>query len=161
TRYTPAGALDTTFGNGGTVAIDFQNEYDFANGLSVDAAGRVVVVGSTYVNDSYDIAAVRLDVNGQLDTTFSEDWKLAIDLGATNALAVSVAHDSTGRVIIAGNQDGNMLLIRLTKAGALDLTFDADGKQAVDFGSLNDQAAGATVDDSDRIVVVGSTGTDV
>ena len=44
-RYNTNGTLDTTFGTGGTVKTDLSGGDDFAENLTIDATGRIVVVG--------------------------------------------------------------------------------------------------------------------
>jgi uncharacterized delta-60 repeat protein len=44
-RFTPAGALDPTFGTGGVVTTPFAGPEDVAGGVALDRAGRIVVAG--------------------------------------------------------------------------------------------------------------------
>jgi uncharacterized delta-60 repeat protein len=44
-RFTPAGALDPTFGTGGLVTTPFAGPEDVAGGVALDRAGRIVVAG--------------------------------------------------------------------------------------------------------------------
>ncbi|HUK73986.1 MAG TPA: delta-60 repeat domain-containing protein [Candidatus Bathyarchaeia archaeon] len=54
TRYTPAGQLDTTFGNNGTVVTVFGGGFSapsvHANGLTIQSDGKIIVVGSYVVS---------------------------------------------------------------------------------------------------------------
>ena len=58
-----------------------------------------------------------------------------------------------GTTLIANPTD--FIVARITVSGALDVTFDNDGKQTVAFGSSHDVAYGIAVDSADRIVVAG------
>ena len=46
-------------------------------------------------------------------------------------------------------------MARLTTSGALDTSFDGDGKQTVDFGSTQDLGYGVAVDRHDNVLVAG------
>jgi serralysin len=63
--------------------------------------------------------------------------------------------DSSGRAIVAGESNGDIAVIRLTTAGALDTSFDTDGKVTVNTGGT-DGAYAVAVDSGGRIVVAGT-----
>ena len=69
-RYTPTGALDTTFGKNGAVDLDRTTsdlfEYVGDVQLAVDAAGHVYVAGVPY-DDSTRLTVARLTSTGALD----------------------------------------------------------------------------------------------
>src|SRR5207249_447901 len=44
-RYNPDGSLDPSFGEGGRVSTDFEETYDRANAVALQADGQVVVAG--------------------------------------------------------------------------------------------------------------------
>lgn len=56
TRYSPTGALDPTFGNGGLVRTDFNNAQDSANGVVVTPEGTIVVAGTANPGSNEDFA---------------------------------------------------------------------------------------------------------
>jgi uncharacterized delta-60 repeat protein len=68
-----------------------------------------------------------------------------------------MAVDSQDRPVIAASQNGDFVVVRLTEFGDLDLNFDGDGFQSIDFGSTSDSARSIAVDSADRIVVGGQT----
>jgi uncharacterized delta-60 repeat protein len=49
--------------------------------------------------------------------------------------------DSRGRLLVAGSLGDDALLLRFTRAGRLDATFDTDGMAEIDFGARDDAAA--------------------
>ncbi len=162
-RYNDDGSFDTTFGVGGVVRIDFDNDHDVAAGVAVDSAGRILVVGYAIQRATgYDIAVARLTSAGALDTEFDADGKQTIDFGNTHEEGYGVAVDADGRVVVAGYSrrgvavtDWDFAVARLTTGGSLDSEFDTDGRQTVDFGNTQDQGYGVAVDSGDRIVVSG------
>jgi uncharacterized delta-60 repeat protein len=58
-RYTSAGVLDTSFSTDGIATTDFDSSDEFAYGVVVDSAGRVVVAGYSYNGSNNDFAVVR------------------------------------------------------------------------------------------------------
>src|SRR4029079_12714411 len=109
---------------------------ELASGV-VMQGDRIVVVGFTCDNAfaNCDFAIARVLKNGNLDTSFDTDGKTTVAFGADDE-ADSV--DATGdRIVVAGFSDGDFAFARLGKDGSLDTSFDADGKQTVDFGGYD------------------------
>ena len=59
-RLTTAGVLDSSFGAGGKVTIDFGGSTDLAYGVTIDPIGRVVVCGSAKIGTNTNFAVARL-----------------------------------------------------------------------------------------------------
>src|SRR5262249_15434318 len=95
-RYNADGSLDTSFGQGGLVAADFNLNYtDVAQGVALQADGRIVVVGHTNggaaTGDNF--AVVRYNSDGSLDTSFGQGGLVATNFRGTStddAYAVAV-----------------------------------------------------------------------
>jgi uncharacterized delta-60 repeat protein len=161
-RLTADGALDFSFDGDGKRTITFAGAPGdaAAYGVAVDSFDRVVVAG--WAGD--DFAVARLTVSGEPDSSFDGDGMQTVDFGAPDDKAFGVAVDSLDRVVVAGDTENppnaathDFALARLTAAGALDNSFDGDGKQIIDFGSPADLANGVTVDSLDRVVVAGAS----
>jgi uncharacterized delta-60 repeat protein len=159
-RLTAAGALDNSFDGDGKRTIDFGGTYedgDRTGVVAVDSLDRVVVAGGTR-SDNNDFAVARLTASGALDNSFDGDGKQTIDFGGSET-AYGVAVDSLDRVVVAGETQSasyrHFAVARLTAGGALDSSFDSDGKQTVDFGGSYENERGVAVDSLDRVVVVG------
>ncbi len=58
--FDPSGALDATFGAGGTLTLDFFGAGDAASSLAVQADGRIVVGGTTRNGTANDVSIARL-----------------------------------------------------------------------------------------------------
>ncbi len=131
-RYNPDGSLDKNFSGDGIQPIDFGREDSFGSIRVV--AGRIYVAGRSRLADgsTSDMVAARLNSNGSLDTTFSRDGKISLDLGAdeyVKDLAVM-----GGKVVILGYSGDEIALLRYTAAGELDPTFSGDGVIVTDLG---------------------------
>lgn len=130
TRYTTAGALDTTFGTGGkvTTAIGTQSSIQ---SIAIQSDGKIVAAG--YTEMIGDFAVARYTTSGALDTTFGGgDGIVTTDFFGDDEKATSMKLQSDGKIVVAGytydfNLDVNFALARYTTAGALDTSFDSDG----------------------------------
>lgn len=165
-RLNPDGSLDTTFGAGGKVSVEVTaaDQRDSPRAAALQADGKIVIVGQTFNGTFtvFDIAAVRLNPDGTLDTSFAGDGKLDFDVTGTNqrdnANAVIALPD--GRIVIAGSTSdatgSDIALIGLNADGGFDPSFDGDGKRLIDLGG-SDSANAAVRQADGKIVLVGST----
>ena len=103
TRLTPTGALDLTFGAGGTASIDFGSLADLAAGAALQPNGKIVVAG--YTQSSEDVAVARLNANGSPDPTFGVAGKATVEFGVAT-FGQAVALQSNGRIVVAGQKTG-------------------------------------------------------
>src|SRR5262249_7521362 len=124
--------------------------------------GKLVVVGQ--VESGADFVVVRYNSDGTPDSDFGNDGTVLIDFGEYGATARSVAIDGSDRIVIAGYSyqytttgGYDFAVARLTAGGALDTSFDADGKQTIDFGSGYDIGYSVAVDSLDRVLLAGSS----
>ena len=99
-RYNPNGSLDTTFSGDGKQTTDF-GPFDLANGVAIQANGKIVVVGYGGSGGANDFALARYNPNGSLDTTFSGDGKQTTDFGGTDQ-ASGVAIQANGKIVVVG-----------------------------------------------------------
>jgi uncharacterized delta-60 repeat protein len=177
-RLTAAGAVDTTFGDNGTVTTDLSGSgsEDQGAAVSVDSSGNVVVAGTTDdvgTSDDKNFAVVRYTSAGALDSSFGGgDGIVITDLSGGGAdTASAVALPASGDIVVAGTTDSNpdpditstdVALVAYTSTGALDTNFDGDGgsgngKVTTDFGSDNDFAQAMLVTSGPKILVAGGT----
>jgi uncharacterized delta-60 repeat protein len=151
-RYTTTGALDTTFDTDGKVTTDFGST-DRAHSVAIQSDGMIVAVGDSYSGTDYDFALARYTTAGALDTTFDTDGKVTTDFGSTDQIW-SVAIQTDGKIVAVGKSDTDFALARYTTAGALDTTFDTDGKVTTDFGST-DWAHSVAIQSDGKIIAAG------
>ena len=155
-RYNPDGSLDTTFGSGGKVITDFFGNFDSAEAVVIQNDGKIVVAGE----GSDDIALVRYNPNGTLDSTFGSGGKVTTDFFGSFDQARDLAIQSDGRLVVTGTADGpthlgDFVLVRYNADGTLDLTFGSGGKVLTDFAGLHDEPNALVIQTDGRIVVVG------
>jgi uncharacterized delta-60 repeat protein len=97
---------------------------------------------------------------GDLDPTFGSGGKVTTDFGG-NETAWGLAVQADGKAVVAGTRfdpgpSDDFVLARYTATGALDATFDGDGKVTTDFGGRSDGADDVAVQADGKIVVAGS-----
>ncbi len=97
---------------------------------------------------------------GHLDPTFGSDGKVTTDFGG-NETALGLAVQANGKAVLAGTRfdpgpSDDFVLARYTARGALDATFDRDGKVTTDFGGGPDGAHDVAIQADGKIVAAGS-----
>lgn len=145
--------LDTTFGVNGiaktTIACSGgADEID----IVVQPSGKLVVsatVANTIHADDRDVAVLRLDATGALDTTFGEGGVRVLDLNTALDATQSAQRDGARSLAVGANgelfvhattrgagarTDSDFALVKLTADGAVDTSF-ASGKFTLDFGT--------------------------
>jgi uncharacterized delta-60 repeat protein len=165
-RFTPNGALDTSFNSVGTVLTDFNGlgSYDQALGAAIQPDGKIVAGGITFANgDSSDFALARYTPNGVLDTSFNSVGTVITDFNCSGSYdqANAVAIQGDGKIVASGtcvaNLGGDFALARYKPNGALDTSFNTTGTVTTDFSGVgSDEGALALVIQRDgKLVAAG------
>jgi uncharacterized delta-60 repeat protein len=150
-RYLPDGKVDTSFGEGGTIAAFTQSEESYLelDDLCVDSRGRPYLIGTASKPGSGSpiqswAEVIRFTATGELDPGYGSDGAARLELGLP-AVAPGVYEpsergsvgyvDAQGRVVLAVLDgppfSGEEVIARLTSAGTLDRSFGDDGVSAV------------------------------
>ena len=132
-RYTSNGLLDPTFDGDGkvTTAIGTSSRI---NALAIQPDGKILAAGwSNSDNVTFnDFTVVRYNTDGSLDASYGSGGKVITDLSGSIDYAYTIALDSSGRAVVAGDANGLIGLIRLQNNGARSpFDFDGDGKSDV------------------------------
>ena len=161
-RYNADGSLDTSFDTDGKVTTDIAGgQDDGAYSVVLQPDGKVVAGGVKEGAPTVDFAMARYDVNGSLDPSFDSDGKVTTDIAGGNDYGRVVVLTGRGDLVLVGDTDGSpdgLSVARYTSAGALDPTFDADGKNVTDMTADNDGAYGVALQPDGKIVSVGFAG---
>lgn len=127
-RLNSNGTLDTNYATNGILRFGFGSAHAEAHALAIQPDNKIIVAGySITTSSNYDFAIARVNTDGTLDTDFSNDGKTVINLDEYDK-ANTIAIQSDGKIIVAGDADGQLGLIRLTEFGNLDSTFGTNGK---------------------------------
>ncbi len=123
-RYNTDGSLDTTFDGDGKVTTPIGAGHDRAYSVTVQADGKILVAGSSSNGSNNDVALVRYNTNGTLDTTFDGDGILTTDVSGGADTGNGVAVKSDGTILIAGTSGSNFALVGYNPDGSLDTNFN-------------------------------------
>jgi uncharacterized delta-60 repeat protein len=138
------GGIDTSWGNQGRVVVAFDlgaDNQDFLNAIEVDPNGNIYLIGSVQRSsgDDRDFAIARLTPSGALDTSFSDDGKLAVyfDNGGTLSDIAFDGFAGTSSITVVGyatqNTGTDFAITKVLSDGTLDPFFGTNGKLTVDF----------------------------
>ncbi|RYD44229.1 MAG: hypothetical protein EOP83_31355, partial [Verrucomicrobiaceae bacterium] len=135
------GNIDKAFGSSGKVTANYGGT-DSANAVAVQADGKIVVAGVTTTMGNIDVAVVRYKPNGSLDTSFDFDGGVITDLGsATTDTVKAVAIQKDGKILVAGGNGTNSVVVRYLPNGQLDTFFGSGGKLNIDAPSTDEAVA--------------------
>jgi uncharacterized delta-60 repeat protein len=167
------GDLDPTFGTAGLptletagqVMTDFDHSTDIANAVAVQVDGKLVVVGTTYINNDYtdeDFAVARYNANGTLDTAFGAGGKVRTDFPGLAAVASSVVIQPDGKIVVAGGAFplftflGDFKLVRYNPDGSLDTSFGNGGIVTTSFPGQGSYAFALALQPDGKIIAAGT-----
>jgi uncharacterized delta-60 repeat protein len=168
-QYTSSGALDTTFGSGGTVTTPIGSLDADAAALAVQVDGKIVVAGlaGNAVTNVWDVALLRYNTNGALDLPFggSNTGMVITDIGSSSNYANAVALQADGKIVVAGNAFANpfantsdIAVLRYNANGTLDTTGfgSPNGYVTTNIGAFDNGFAVAVQPLDGKIVVAGN-----
>jgi uncharacterized delta-60 repeat protein len=159
-RYTPAGALDQTFGAGGLITSN--PSLGTASALVIQPDGKLVVAGRDRICCGMDVA--RYLTNGQLDPSFGSAGIASFKVPNrwyTETKALLLQPD--GKLVVggaAGNPSGgfdnvDFVLLRLNDDGTLDTGFGNAGFVTTDFFGGEDEVHALALQPNGSIVAGG------
>ncbi len=103
-------------------------------GIAIDSNGKIVVAGDS--SSGTGVYVARVTSSGSVDTTFGSSGYVSDPLsGAPSGL--SLAFDSSGKILIAGSDGGDFSVVRLTSSGSLDTSFNTTGEATVNMGGTD------------------------
>ncbi|MCB0651474.1 MAG: T9SS type A sorting domain-containing protein [Saprospiraceae bacterium] len=129
-----AGILDPSFADGGIFNVDLNGQHDIPTGIALQVDGKMVVILSEDYPDvpNLDIAIVRLNTDGTIDSTFADNGTYHYSNPAGYDLAYHIEVLDDGKILGAGGHgnggsDTDLLLIKLNPDGSPDTSFGTDG----------------------------------
>ncbi|HLY36477.1 MAG TPA: hypothetical protein VKU61_00475 [Candidatus Binatia bacterium] len=155
-RVDASGALDPTFGSGGTTHVDLGG-YDFATSIVRQPDGKLVVAGGGGASADR-IGIVRFDTNGMLDASFGNGGVVITSVTGDTDFAEALVLAPDGKLVVAGSAGGDVLLARYLADGTLDTSFGDGGVATTPVGA-GAVANGLVRQPDGKLVVAGSTTT--
>ncbi len=153
-RYNTDGSLDTSLGGTGTVVTSLGSGADSGYDLALQSDGKIVVVGCTDNGSNHDVAVVRYNSNGTLDTSFGGgDGVVTTAIGSGGDEGLAVAIQSDGKIVVSGKTwngtDYDIALLRYNTDGSLDPQFGATLTNTLDGAPTFTEGGSPVVLDAD------------
>jgi uncharacterized delta-60 repeat protein len=149
------GDLDTTFGSGGKKTVNFGG-IDAARAVLVQPNGRVIAAGGGGPASSFCVVRLR-SANGTLDPTFGSGGKRVVDFGTDDESVYGAALQPDGRIVLAGDSRLQPAVVRLKANGALDASFDGDGRKLFSWGAIG-RVTAVVVAPNGKLLLAGFSG---
>jgi uncharacterized delta-60 repeat protein len=158
-RYAADGALDPSFGTGGTVTTPFASGDASAASLLLQPDGKLVAAGKS----GADFALARYDGAGALDASFGSGGMLTTSFpGATpGSVAASIVLQPDGKLVAGGlagrgiSLGADFALARYDADGTLDATFGTGGLVTTDFDGNYDECTALALQPDGKLVAAG------
>ncbi|HEY8172810.1 MAG TPA: hypothetical protein VIH21_06965 [Dehalococcoidia bacterium] len=160
-RFHSNGTLDTSFGWGGVVLVDFLGAWDEALSVALQPDGKLVFAGlAGRPNGNADVGLVRLNANGSRDTTFGWNGLVMTDFFGLKDQALGVAVLPDGKIVAAGyatrpTSGSDLALLRYNPSGGLDKTFGVGGVSIADYWGKTDALYKLTVQPDGKLLGTG------
>lgn len=136
-RYTSGGALDSTFDGDGIVSTVVGGS-STAVDVALQTDGRIVVVGSS----GSQLAVVRYNTDGSLDTTFDSDGIVFFYHSEGLVSGSAIAIQSDAKLLVAGvrTYEGypDQIVLRFNANGSIDSSYGTGGVAVANSGALLD-----------------------
>ncbi|MCX6218531.1 T9SS type A sorting domain-containing protein [Spirosoma sp.] len=159
-RFNSDGALDTTFGTSGVLTTDVGDQFN-------ESARTVTIQGDKFVltgNTAYDLAAVRYNSDGSLDTGFGSNGKVITHFDGVDFVRPASAALQGDKLLIAGftytfarASDEDVALVRYNANGSPDTSFSDDGKLTSFFPYARTFFTSSVVQPDGKVVAAGYT----
>jgi len=105
-RYNTNGALDGSFGADGIVITPISSGHDGAYALSIQADGKILAAGfAADPSGYYDVALVRYNTDGTLDTCFGTDGIVITPIFSGHDYATAMLLQTDNKIVAAGTAD--------------------------------------------------------
>jgi uncharacterized delta-60 repeat protein len=125
-QHTPDGQADASFGKGGVVTLK-HGVSTFARSLTLDSEGKILVVGSAWLEGDANSVFVlaRFNPDGSVDSTFGNNGIVIIDASSGADWGYTVNVDANGKIIVGGitKSDQGIALFRYNPDGRPDPSF--------------------------------------
>lgn len=161
------GSRDDTFGDNGSVVLDFGSVGATAHAIAIDADDRIVVAGSADTDSGARFGAARLLPDGRLDPGFGDLGQVTIDFGPSSLQreAYAIVLQDDGRIAMAGVMgdmpNWNTAIVRLLPDGSPDPAFGVAGKVILPFDLESNgwDSANSIASQRDGKLVIGGNAT--
>jgi uncharacterized delta-60 repeat protein len=156
------GDLDPTFGKGGRVIVDIEDDNDSPAGLLLQPDGKIVVGRSNTANTD-DFSVLRFNPDGSPDPSFDSDGRSSLDIPGIKGTTKVLLRQPDGKIVAIGDTLASVApaprslgLVRYLANGSPDPTFGVGGV-AIHGGDVRYQLITSVVLQPDgRLLVAGN-----
>jgi uncharacterized delta-60 repeat protein len=164
-RINGDGSLDSTFGIGGTVTIDFGSSQDSASGMVLQGEKIVVVGTSNQAATGNGFAIARLNTDGSLDATFGTGGLNTVHFENSKGDTASAVAIQGDKIVMVGTsvqpyfrESASVFAVaRLNNDGSLDTSFGSGGRATIQPGFSSASDGRSVVILGDKILLGGET----
>lgn len=146
--------LDPKFADGGVLSLALSKPSAGASTLLVAPDGSLYVLGFQKDSTTADVAFLHVTSAGAVDQTVT----LPLTSGQNGAASALLQPDQT--ILVASDDGGQALVMRLLSNGMLDGAFATSGRASLSFGSSSAAHAIARDPATGKIIIGGQTGTE-
>lgn len=149
--------LDASFGSGGFTEGFGLNTGSASNSVLVQEDGKILQAGE-FLNPTIEAAVVvRTMPDGTLDNTFGTAGKFVFDFGGTSTRATCMALLPDGKILVGGQNENQVFVMRLLPNGQIDNTFGGvNHYYLTNFASFTLNLKQIMVQSDGKIVLAGS-----
>lgn len=138
-RLLPNGQIDTTFGDAGVQIFSPTITSDIPVALAMQNLSGVdrIIVGGYVSTANTQFSVSRLNLDGQIDTTFGDGGTKSVSVGGVTDILQDIAIDSEAKIVAVGSSRfdagggsfrDDFAAVRFYSGGQLDTSFSGDGK---------------------------------
>mgnify|MGYP006275055707 CR=1 FL=1 len=137
---------------------------DWGQALTVQSDGKIVVTGYSETDNGAQMALMRYNSDGSLDTEFNQTGTVLTALAGIDDRAFDLSIDDNGNILVAGfsltASNYDFAVVRYLANGQLDTRFGEQGIVTTDFGQTNaalfgDRAYSIATQSDGKIIVGG------
>ncbi|HEY7117659.1 MAG TPA: hypothetical protein VH475_13805 [Tepidisphaeraceae bacterium] len=153
-RYNADGSIDTSFGDGGQVVVDYGGAYAEFDEVRVLPGGKILAAGFKEGR----LLVTRFLPDGRADATFGTGGRYLGSQTLYGPMKMAIATD--GSILLAAHsfnesaQASDLVVVRLRADGAPDSSFGQRGTATVDTGG-NESVGGLATRDDGRVLIAG------
>lgn len=162
-RFNTNGTPDSTFGTYGIITKNLGDD-NFANSITLQADGKILLCGSTSNGVDQDFAVVRFNNDGSTDVSYAAAGMALVSMtSASEDIPTHIKIQPDGKAIIVGLSANTttyipkVALLRLDTNGFPDNSFGNLGKVVNAFSANGDQLTSVVLQPDGKLVAVGQS----
>lgn len=162
-RFKTNGTLDSSFNKVGYITTAIGTRTEYARAVAIQTDGKIVTGGAYNDNTEFNFLLTRYNSNGKLDSSFSSDGIVTLNIGSGNDIINSLVLQPDGKILVTGTLSfgggaSDFVVARFNIDGTLDDSFGSIGKTITSINPIGEDYPTTILLQSDgKIIVVGNT----